>query len=271
MRRMRVPRPLLIGAALFLVACGGGKATSSGPGGSATSSSSSGTHTGGAATASSSGVGGTAGAGGSGGPSSCTDGGAEIQSLPGCATPDTNVVAVPGGCTPTVDGTLHAAEWADGACFNVMGTGGMVVVVKYSGDSLYMATSGPPTCGCPMQFYFEPLGGQNFGVQVFDDPVGKDGDRSDFTLTATGLMLAPMPDSSIVTACPGNMPTPIRYEWRIPLTKLGVPPGLPGQFQMAITHSGANWPTALAVNTSMHATFQNGEPTWGALKSSSWH
>jgi hypothetical protein len=260
----------LIGAALLFVACGGGKATSTGTGG-ATSSSSSGTHMGGAAATSSSGVGGTAGAGGSGGPSPCAGGGTEIQSLPTCATADTKLVTVPGGCTPTVDGALHAAEWADGACFNVMGTGSMVVVVKYSGDSLYMATSGPPTCGCPMQFYFEPLGGQNFGVQVFDDPVGKDGDRSDFTLTSTGLMLAPMPDPSIVTACPGNMPTPVRYEWQIPLTKLGVPPGLPGQFQMAITHSGTNWPTGLAVNASMRAAFQNGEPTWGALKSSSWH
>jgi hypothetical protein len=259
--------PGLMGASLVVVACGGGKATSTGTGGSTKSSSSSAGHTGGAATSSS----GSGGSGGSGGPSPCAASGTEITSLPMCATPDTNVVTVPGGCTPTVDGVLHAAEWMDGACFNVMGTGGMVVVVKYSGDSLYMATSGPPTCGCPMQFYFQPLGGQNFGVQVFDDPNGKDGDRSDFTLTSTGLKLAPMPDPTIVTACPGNMPTPVRYEWQIPLTKLGVPPGLPGQFQMAITHSGANWPTGLAVDASTHAAFQNGEPTWGALKSSSWH
>jgi hypothetical protein len=267
MARMRAVSTCMLGATLAVVACSGGKGATTGTGAASTSSHAATSGTGGGASSASA----SSGAGGSMGPAMCAAGGPETPNLPMCTTADTNVVTVPRGCTPTVDGVLHAAEWMDGACFNVTGTGGMVVVVKYSGDSLYMATSGPPTCGCPMQFYFEPLGGQNFGVQVFDDPFGKDGDRSDFTLTSTGLMLASMPDPSILTACPGNMPMPVRYEWKIPLSKLGVPPGLPGQFQMAITHSGSNWPTTLAVDVSMHATFQNGEPTWGALKSASWH
>ena len=96
-----------------------------------------------------------------------------------------------------------------------------------------------------------------------------DGDRSDFVLTGTGLTMV-AEDPSIVTACPGNMPDPIRYEWRIPLTRLGIVPGAKGQFQMAITHAGTDWPTGLAVDPAMHAVYQASEPTWGTLLSSTW-
>ena len=63
---------------------------------------------------------------------------------------------------------------------------------------------------------------------------------------------------------------PVRYEWKIPLAKLGVMPGKAGQFQMAITHSGLDWPSTLNVDASMHAVFEAGEPSWGALKADTW-
>jgi hypothetical protein len=189
-----------------------------------------------------------------------------------CSTPDAKLVTVPRGCAPTVDGVLHDLEWNDGACFNVSGSGAVVVVVKYAVESLYMAISGPSTCSCPIAFYFEPLGGQNFVVAVLDDPTAPDGNRADYTLTGAGLTSATMAPS-IVTACSKTTAMPPGYvcEWKIPLAKLGVPPGLPGQFQMAITHADSSWPTGLAVDASMHAAFQSGEPTWDALKSASWH
>jgi hypothetical protein len=208
---------------------------------------------------------------GTGTMAACPSGGTEKPDLVTCTTADTSMVTVPQGCAPAVDGVIHDVEWMDGACFNVSGAGGMTVVVKSSGDSLYMATSGAPTCGCGMQFYFLPAGGGgNFVVSVFDDPFGKDGDRSDFTLTSSGLTQATK-DGSIDVECPGMMPTPVRYEWKIPLAKLGLEPGKAGQFKLAFTHSGAKWPAGLSVDgTSGLATFADGEPTWGVLSSTSW-
>jgi hypothetical protein len=252
---------LLAGIALASTACGHRQSTT-GTSGSGGSSGTGGSGTGTTTTTT------TMGSGGSG-PVACPSGGTETPALTMCTTPDTKLVTVPQGCAPTVDGVIHDVEWKDGACFNVIGGAGMVVVVKYAGDSLYMATSGPPACSCGMQFYFLPLGGQNFGVTVLDTPVGTDGDRTDFTLAGTGLVPAAK-DPAIVTACPGNMPNPVRYEWKIALARLGVVANSPGQFQMAITHAGTDWPTALKVDAAMHAVFENGEPTWGALTSPNW-
>src|SRR5665811_281977 len=69
-----------------------------------------------------------------------------LTAEPACTTAAGSAVSVPKGCTPTVDGTLHLAEWSDGACFNV-GSTDMVVYAKYDANSVYLATSGQPTCG----------------------------------------------------------------------------------------------------------------------------
>src|SRR5437762_3559360 len=86
------------------------------------------------------------------------------------------ILALPAGCIPNVDGKLHDAEWADGACFLASGD---TLYVKYAGDAVYLAESGVPTCGCGMPFEFDPddsgdLSGNEFAVSVFDDPFGTD-------------------------------------------------------------------------------------------------
>ena len=146
----------------------------------------------------------------------------------------------------------------------------MTVEIKHAGDAVYMATSGMPTCGCPMQIYFQAADGKNFVVSVFDDPFNKDGDRSDFTLTPQSTLAMAAIDKSIVTACPGNTPTPIRYEWKIPLAKLGLSEGKAGQFKLAIVHAGAHWPAGLSLTAQGVATYDASEPTWGTVSSPSW-
>ncbi len=180
---------------------------------------------------------------------------------------------VPVGCAPSVDGTLHLDEWQDAACFTVTGTGAaspdMAVYVKYAGDSVYMATIGVPTCGCAMPFVFDPdgntgLDGDEYAVSVFDDPFMTNGDRADFVIQG-GMFVSGMAPAGIVTMCPGNMPNPIVYEWKLPFTALGITPGSPHTYRMAIVHAMAKWPDTLTLNAS---GVPDDPSTWGPLSSS---
>jgi hypothetical protein len=176
-------------------------------------------------------------------------------------------VDVPAGCTPTIDGSLHQEEWSDAACFTVA-SGDMVVRIKYSGDSVYMATSGSPTCGCGMPFEFDPDGtgaanGNEFAISVFDDPFGTDGDRSNYVLQNGAFVVGTVP-TGVVVMCPGNQPSPIRYEWKIPFAALGIIAGSPHSYRQAIIHSSAHWPDGLVLTSGVAV-----DPTnWGQMSSS---
>ncbi len=257
---------LVLGSlASLLGGCGGD--TTSGAGGSSTATS----------TTATTGEGGAGGSGttsssttstGTGGPSpTCADTGAAITALPACASAASKAITVPKGCEPAIDGVLHDAEWSDGACFNVA-AGDLVVTMKYASDALYLGMSGPPTCGCGMGFYFSPEAGKNFVISLFDDPFGTDGDRSDFTLDATGLV-ADKVDKTIVIHGPGNQPMPVSYEWKIPYVKLGIQKGGADSFKMAIVHSSASWPEGLA-QMNGKVTYASDEPTWAVISAPSW-
>jgi hypothetical protein len=201
----------------------------------------------------------------------CATGDAEITTLPSC-TADPSSVDVPAGCTPNVDGTLHADEWKDSACFVVAG-GDTTVNMKFANGDLYMATSGVPSCGCPIRVQFDPDGnsaadGDEYAVGVFDDPFGKDGDRGDLVLQNGAFVTGTAP-AGIVTACPGSNPNPIRYEWKIPFAALGISAGKAHSFRMAIVHAAKHWPDGLVVDASDNA----GDPAnWGTIQSSAnWH
>ena len=195
-------------------------------------------------------------------PSTCASAGSEITSLPACGAPAATTVTVPVGCTPTVDGTLHADEWQDGACFE-LSTGGDTVYVKHDATKVYLAFSGLPACGCPMNFMFDPDGtttsGDEFALNLFDDPFQPDGDRADWKLTGSTWVAGTAP-AGIVTRCPGNQPSPIRYEVALPYAALGIVAGASHTFRLAIQHVSTGWPAAVAGGS------QSTDPaTWGQL------
>lgn len=198
----------------------------------------------------------------------CAGTGAEITELPACAGNTSSPVAVASGCDPTFDGTLHADEWADGTCFTA---GGATVVVKYGSDALYMAMSSTPSCGCPMSFVFDPDGGgaangNEFSLGLFDDPFNADGDRVDSVLTNGHFVNGSAP-AGIVTMCPGNQPSPIRYEIKIPFSAVGITAGTQHDVGFAFVHSGSgNWPAGLVLDADMSPT----DPTSYGKLSSSW-
>jgi hypothetical protein len=191
-----------------------------------------------------------------------------ITALPACTSAPSKAITVPKGCEPAIDGVLHDDEWSDGSCFN-LAVGDLVVTMKYANDALYMAMSGPPTCGCPMGFYFSPESGKNFVIQLFDDPNNTDGDRTtDFTLDATGLKPGGL-DKAIEIRGPGNAPTPVSFEWKIPYAELGIQKGGADSFKMAITHSSATWPEGLA-QMNGKVTYADDEPTWAVISAPTW-
>jgi hypothetical protein len=190
-----------------------------------------------------------------------------ITALPACAGAATKAITVPKGCEPAIDGVLYGDEWSDGACVN-LAAGDLVVTMKYANDALYMAMSGPPTCGCPMQFYFSPENGKNFVVSVFDDPFKTDGDRSDFTLDATGLKPTAT-NMEIKVRGPAPSPDPVVYEWQIPYSALGIQKGGADSFKMAMVHSSATWPEGLA-QMNGKVTYADDEPTWAVISAPTW-
>lgn len=169
------------------------------------------------------------------------------------------------GCTPTVDGVLHADEWMDAQCIN---TGDLDIYMKYDATTLYVAASGMPTCGCPMGFYFDPdkqgMAMDEFLVALFDDPFNKDGDRTDFRLVNGKWIMGAAP-MGIVTACPGKQPNPIRYEIAVPFAALGITPKNAHDWGFAFVHAAAHWPSSLKVDPSGQATDTT---TFGKITSS---
>jgi hypothetical protein len=120
-----------------------------------------------------------------------------------------------------------------------------------------------------MPFMFDPDGkssadGDEFDVSVFDDPFNADGDRNDLQLSGGTWSQGSAP-AGIVVQCPGNQPDPIRYEWSVPLSALGVTPGSPHSFRLAIVHASAHWPAGLAVSNGASVD----PSTWGTISSSS--
>lgn len=166
-----------------------------------------------------------------------------MDQLPVCSAQPADTVDIAPGCRPEVDGTLHLEEWSDGTCFPAAD---LAFRGKYEGDYFYMAFSGPPTCGCPIWLVIDPdssggADGDEFAIGVFDDPFGADGDRAELVLQAGQWQIGAAPDG-ITVLCPGASPNPVRYEWSIPMSALGLAPGGSGGFRMAIVHADATWP-----------------------------
>jgi hypothetical protein len=194
-----------------------------------------------------------------------------IPRLPTCSNPDAKGLTVKAGCTPTVDGTLHQEEWADATCFNI-GTGGDVMYAKYSASAVYLAFSATPACGCGMAFAFDPgngatLDGDEFVVDVFDDPFSANGDRGDFVVQGGAWTMGTAP-AGIVTMCPGNQPSPINYEFKVPYSALGITAGTAHTFRFAVNHpNGGSWPTGVTFVSGQ--TLPDNPSNWGQLTSSS--
>ena len=214
-----------------------------------------------------SGGGGSDGSGGNTGACAQTT---SIARLPACSAAATAQVQLAAGCTPTVDGTLHQEEWSDATCFSI-GTGGDVVYAKYAGDAVYLAFSATPACGCGMAFAFDPdggttLDGDEFAVDVFDDPFSTTGDRGDAVVSGGTWTMGTAP-SGIVTACPGNQPSPVNYEFKVPFAALGLTAGSAHTFRFAVNHpNGGSWPAGLTEASG--STLPDNPSNWGQVSSS---
>jgi hypothetical protein len=245
-------------AALFIAGCSGNSGTSSGSSGSGSSAGSGSTGSG------STGSGGSSG----GGTQACAETTA-VARLPACGAPASSNVGVPSGCVPTVDGALHVEEWNGATCFNI-GSNGDVMYAKYAGDSLYLAFSATPACGCGISFSFDPddaasLNEDEFSVSLADDPFGTDGDRADFVYQG-GSWKAGAAPAGIVTASPGNQPSPVNFEWKIPLSALGITPGSAHAFHLAVNHpNGGTWPAGVSISSS--SNFPDNPSNWGEISS----
>jgi hypothetical protein len=110
-----------------------------------------------------------------------------------------------------------------------------------------------------MTFAFDPDGpaaanGNEFALGLFDDPFETDGDRGDFVLEG-GAFKQGMAPAGIVTMCPADQPSPIRYEIKLPYSAIGVTPGTQHDIGFAFVHPGAGqWPDGLTLDA-------NGQPT----------
>lgn len=200
---------------------------------------------------------------------------AEITALPPCATKSSmTTVDVKRGCTPTIDGALHAEEWQDAVCFSSVfmdGSVDEVFYMKYAGDKLYFASSGPVQPGGIMHYVFDPTASdgfndQQFGAGLFDNPFGDGGDGGTYGLSG-GKIKGPGP-SGIEIHNPPNQPDPIRFEWSIPLSALGIAPGSSHTFSLGYVNEGtpqgeSRWPEK----------FDATKPSsWGRVSSTSqWH
>ena len=245
---------------------GSGGAPTAGSGGSA------GGAVAGSGGASTAGSGGSGPSGGSSPGTTCAADATEITTLPACSSPDSSMVSVGPGCGPTVDGTLHAAEWVDSTCF-VVGAGDMTVDIKYAGDTLYLSTSGKPSCGCPMLFQFDPDGGatvdgDEFALGLFDDPGGMDGDRFDVVVQGGKFKMGTAP-AGIVTRVQGMTSMNVHYEISIPLAALGITPGTAHTFGFGILHAAVGWPTSLTPDAGVN--YSSNVAAYGRISSpSNW-
>jgi hypothetical protein len=193
--------------------------------------------------------------------------------LPACTESNTTSVNVPAGCAPTVDGTYHAGEWSDATCVSV---GADPVYLKYAGDTVYIAWSMTPTCGCAAALAFntdgsQTLDGSQFALSLLDDPFGAAGDAAEFVSTNGGWPGTPgVVANGIVIANPPNQPSPVTYEIAIPFSLLGITAGQGKTIGLAISHSlSGTWPSSLNVGTS---SLPGTLSTWGtATSAGDWH
>jgi len=209
-----------------------------------------------------------------GGPSSeavaCTQG-AKLASLPACTNGAANAIDVKLGCAPKVDGTYDQGEWADAACITV---GNDPLYMKYSGSNLYLAWSVTPACGCAMPIAFNPkdtsaFDGSQFAIAAFDDPFNDNGDATAFTYANNAWQDSSTVPAGVVIANPPKNPNPVTYEWEIPLASLGVTPGQPHSFTMAIYHNhAANWPADVS-QPPAGSLLPSSPAGWGTISSSS--
>jgi hypothetical protein len=166
-----------------------------------------------------------------------------------------------------VDGTLHADEWSDAACFKL--TMGDAVYVKYAAGDLYLAYVVPPMPAAA-GFAFDPDGGPSFDgdefiVAVYGDPFASNGDEFGISRVNGAWQTGTTPDPTILVRCPPNQPNPVTYEWKIPLAKLGATPGQPHSFGFALDDAGDLWPAGLTVDSKNLPTDTT---NWGKLSSS---
>lgn len=212
--------------------------------------------------------------GGGGTPNACAET-TVITALPPCnPTSNDPPVVVPKGCTPNVDGTLHAEEWADATCFNVMSAGSalMPVYVKYGQDAVYVAESGSQTGGGFIT-YLDPddsdAMGDEIDVSVFDDAFGTDGDRSDGAYQNGAWSTVATPVSGVIVKNPANMngaPGALfTFEWKIPFSAVGIAPGQAHAFRIGIDYQFAAWPSSASP-----VGMGTDPSTWGRLTSTSW-
>lgn len=194
-----------------------------------------------------------------------------LARLPACSAAATASLQLAAGCTPTSDGTLHQEEWADATCF-ALGASGDVMYAKYAGDKVYLAFSATPACGCGMAFAFDPdggttLDGDEFAVDVFDDPFNPDGDRADF-VASNGTWVTGTAPTGVKSACPGQTPNPINYEFEVPFSALGIMAGTAHTFRFAVNHpNGGSWPAG--VTEPANPDIPNDPSNWGQISSAS--
>jgi len=201
---------------------------------------------------------------------SCTEGSA--TTLPKCTTTLGASINVPAGCRPTVDGAYHAGEWGDAACLSA---GNDPVYLKYAGDTLYLAWSMTPTCGCGAQLAFskdsaQTLDGSQFDLALLDDPFGSSGDASELISKSGGWGSQGAVASGIVIANPPNQPSPVTYELAIPFAQLGITAGQAKTVGMAIHHSSDKVPSGLTFDATVPSLPANPASWLGLTSSANW-
>ncbi len=246
----------LLFPSIFVVACGSSTSTTASGGASSTTT--------GAGTTSATGATTTTSTGSSAGP--CTEG--AVATLPACTSAASTSVAVPSGCTPTIDGSFKTGEWSDAACVTV---GSDPVYVKVSGSNLYLAWAMTPTCGCPAEIAFNTdgassLDGKQIDLDIFDDPAANGGDSGEATSMSGAWGMVGSVASGIKIGNPAANGTMTEtYEIAIPLSQLGITPGQAGTLGLALTHNmSGSWPSAL---TTMGGLMPDNPANWGKLTS----
>jgi len=131
-----------------------------------------------------------------------------------------------------------------------------------------------------MFLYFDPDGADvfdddEFFASVFMDPFNTNGDGGFSAMQSGKTSSAPAP-AGLVVLCPGNQPSPIRFEWKIPFAALGITAGSAHSPHFAIfnfgggqqTNPSSQWPATLGLTD-----FSKPPATaaWGELSSTaSW-
>jgi hypothetical protein len=149
------------------------------------------------------------------------------------------------GCTPNVDGTIYAEEWADASqCFLIDGSlGAITVFMKYGADSLYLFVWNSLAATDSVKVYVEKDGD---GVMngTYTSPDEYYGDLSDSSCNASQPgyyevwnqgSYATASSLGWTAACAGTS-SPWHYEIRIPFAEAGITPGAAHTLRLAVQH-----------------------------------